>query len=110
MVDSITIHKTYKYRLYQHDQLQWLNQQMNVAGLIWNHAVALQKRYYRLTGKYIQQGDLKNHMAFLRMHTQRFGFWKALGSQAVQEVLERLDAGYQCFFKGKAKRPRSSRK
>ena len=94
MSNSITIRKTYKYRLYQHDHLQYLDQQMNIAGLIWNHALALQKRYYRLTGKYIKQGDLKNHIAFLRMHTQRFGFWKALGSQAVQDVLERLDDAY----------------
>jgi len=25
-----------------------LHQQINIAGLIWNHAIALQRRYYRL--------------------------------------------------------------
>jgi len=67
--------------------------------MIWNHALALQRRYYRLTGKYISISVLQNHIAYLRMHTQRYGWWKRLGSQAVQEICQRLDTAYQRFFK-----------
>jgi putative transposase len=82
-----------------------LHRQINIAGTVWNHALALQKRYYRRTGKYIALGLLKSHIAKLRMTTRRFAFWKAVGSQSVQDVLERLDTGYQRFFKRLAKRP-----
>jgi putative transposase len=41
------------------------------------------------------------HLAKLRMRTERFGFWRIVGSQAVQELVERLDRGYQAFFKYK---------
>jgi putative transposase len=100
------IRKTYKYRLYHCDKRdKHLHRQINIAGTVWNHALALQKRYYRLTGKYISLGLLKSHIAKLRMSTRRYAFWKQLGSQSVQDVLERLDAGYQRFFKKLAKCP-----
>jgi putative transposase len=103
---SSEVRRTYKYRLYRCDKRDpYLQQQINIAGTVWNHALALQKRYYRLTGKYIALGELKSHIAHLRMRTQRYAFWKQVGSQAVQAVLERLDDGYQRFFKKLAKRP-----
>ncbi len=44
---------------------------MNVAGLIWNHALALQRWSYRLTGKHISPGRMKQHIAKLRMKSTR---------------------------------------
>ena len=106
MTDSIQIRRTYKYRLYRCDQRdQHLHRQINIAGTVWNHALALQKRYYRLTGKYIPLAVLKSHIAKLRRETVRYAFWNALGSQSVQDVLERLDDGYHRFFKRLNKRP-----
>lgn len=104
MSHAIAVRKTYQYRLYRCDKRDQ-HQQINVAGTVWNHALALQKRYYRLTGKYIPLGVLKAHIANLRMRTARYAFWKQLGSQSVQDVLERLDAGCHRFFKRLAKRP-----
>lgn len=102
----IEVRRMYKYRLYRCDKRdKHLRRQINIAGLIWNHALALQKRYYRLTGKYIGLSAMKSHIAHLRKKTQRYAFWHELGSQAVQEALERLDMGYQRFFKKLAKRP-----
>jgi putative transposase len=102
----IEVRRTYKYRLYRCDKRDvFLHQQINIAGCIWNHALALHKRYYTLTGKYIPLNTLKAHIAHLRMKTLRFSNWKALGSQAVQDVLERLDEAYARFFNHLAKRP-----
>jgi putative transposase len=67
--------------------------------MIWNHALALQKRYYQLTGKYIPLDVMKNHIAKLRKRCPQYAYWKDLGSQAVQEILERLDEAYKRFFK-----------
>ena len=33
------------------------------------------------------------------MHTERYGFWKVVGSQAVQDIVERIDDAYDRFFK-----------
>jgi len=111
MASIIEVRKTYKYRLYRCDKRDDdLHQQINVAGCIWNHALALQKRYYRLTKKYISLAQMKRHIANLRRHVTHFAFWQALGSQAIQDVLERLDKSYQRFFGGLAKRPPKFRK
>jgi putative transposase len=106
MSNSITIRKTYKYRLYRNDgHDKFLYQQINIAGAIWNHALKLQKRYYRLTGKYISAGRLKSHVAYLRMRTSRYAWWKAVGAQSVQDVIERLDNAYLRFFERLSKHP-----
>jgi len=100
------VRRTYKYRLYRCDKRdKFLHAQINSAGTIWNHALALQKRYYRLTGESIPLSKLKAHIAKVRRQIPRYAFWKQVGSQAVQDVLERLDDGYMRFFKHLAKRP-----
>ena len=94
---EMEIRRTYKYRLYTSKRDKHLHQQIDVAGIIWNHALAVQKRYYRLTGKYIGRFRLITHIGKMR-RTERFGYWQLVGSQAVQEVVERLDKAYKRFF------------
>ena len=91
------IRRTYKYRLYASKRDKHLHQQIDVAGIIWNHALAVHRRYYRLTGKYINKHPLMSHLAKMR-RTERFGYWQKVGSQAVQEIVERLDKAYRRFF------------
>ena len=46
----IEVHRTFKYRMYQNRKTEKrLFQTIDIAGIIWNHCVALQRRYYRLT-------------------------------------------------------------
>jgi len=68
------------------------------ACFVWNHALALQKRYYRLYGKYISLYTMQKHQA-KRIKKN------LLGSQTVQEILERLDSSYKRFFDHLATRP-----
>ena len=68
------------------------------ACFVWNHALALQKRYYSLYKKYINVDKLQKHFT-KRIHRHY------MHSQSVQEVIQRLDASYKRFFKHKAKRP-----
>src|SRR5579859_5828574 len=107
MVTTLDIQHTYKYRLYRCDKRdKALHQQIDVAGCVWNHALALHKRYYRLTGKSIPEAVMKAHLARLRREVKRYAYWQVLGSQAVQDVVERLDSAYQRFFKKLARSPR----
>lgn len=65
---------------------------------VWNHALALQRRYYKLFGKYISVGKMQKHFS---KRIKR----NLLHSQTVQEILQRLDSAYNRFFKKLAKRP-----
>jgi putative transposase len=102
----VDIRKTYKYRLYTSKRDDRLHDLINIAGLIWNHITALQKRYYKLFGKHIDSGRMKAHVAKLRMRTKRYAFWRNLGSQAVQQICERHEAAYDKFFAKQGNLPR----
>jgi putative transposase len=103
MSHAITVHKMYKYRLYRCDKKDHhLRHKLFVASAIWNHFIALQRRYYRLTGKYISLHDMNQHVLKLRKRPA-FALWRDLHSQACQEVGRRVDDAYQRFFKGLAK-------
>lgn len=94
----IQVRRTFKYRLYHNRRNKRLQRCLDVAGLIWNHMVALQRRTYRLSGCYIKRYEMQKHLAKLRRGSPRFAHWRLLGSQAVQELAERHDRGYQQFF------------
>lgn len=94
---------TYKYKLYRTDKTKHLDRMLREACFVWNHALALQKRYYRLYKKYIQLGVMQHHQA---KRVKR----NLLVAQTVQEILERLDIAYKRFFEHLATRPPKFRK
>lgn len=98
--------QAFKYKLYHADRNRRLNRQRIAAGQIWNHCIALHKRYYRRFKNHLSQNRLKARIAFVRNHLRPE--WKQLGSQAVQDVIERIERGYKLFFK--AVRDKSGRK
>ena len=89
---------TYEYKLYRSKRNRKLDAMLREACFVWNHALALQKRYYSLTGKYCSCARMKAHFA-KRISRCR------LHSQTVQEILERLDESYKRFFKHLSARP-----
>src|SRR5260221_3112714 len=105
--NSTEVYKQYKYRLYRCDKKDRpLRHKLFVASTIWNHFIALQRRYYTLSGKYISLYDMRKHVLKLRK-TKQFALWKDLHSQACQDVCLRVDDAYMRFFKGLVKgRPR----
>lgn len=94
---------TYTYKLYRSKRTAKLDAMLREACFVWNHALALQKRYYSLFGKYVSCGRMKGHFAKrISRHL--------LHSQTVQELLERLDFSYKRFFDRLSKRPPKFRK
>ena len=75
--------RTLKYRLYTSKKDAHLIEQIEVAASIWNHSVALTRRYFRRYGKSIGTNRLQKHIAKLR---RKSPYWQRLGSQAVQVV------------------------
>ncbi|MUL39216.1 RNA-guided endonuclease InsQ/TnpB family protein [Gloeocapsopsis dulcis] len=88
--------KTLKFKLYSHKRNRYLKQSINAAGVIYNHCIALYNRYYRMWGKHLNCAKLQAHIAKLR---KRNLFWQLVGSQAVQDICQRIENAYQLFFK-----------
>jgi len=88
--------KTLKFKLYSHKRNKYLKRTINAAGVIYNHCIALHRRYYRIWGKHLNCAKLQKHIAKLR---KRNPFWQLVGSQAVQDICQRIDKAYQLFFK-----------
>ena len=88
--------KTYRYKLYNSKRNRHLDEAINTAASIWNYCIAVHRRYYKLYGKHLSANRLKKHIAKLKR--RRFPQWNKLGSQAVQDVVERVDRSYKAFF------------
>lgn len=89
---------SYKYKLYRTKKTKHLDKMLREACYVWNRALVLQKRYYKLYHKYIPRFTMYHHFAKRYEPT-------LLNSHTVREVLDRLDIAYKRFFKHDAKRP-----
>lgn len=90
--------RTYRFKLYKSKRNRKLHKQINAAGLIYNHCIALHKRYYKLFGKSLNMYQLKKHLTKLKK-ISKFAYMKELGSQAVQDIAQRIDRAYRLFFR-----------
>lgn len=101
--------KSYKFKLYEHKRNRHLKRVINTAGWIYNHCISLHKRYYRIFGKHLNCAKLQKHIAKLR---KKNSFWQKVGSQALQDICQRIERSYQLFFKNSKKgvRPPSFKK
>ena len=89
---------SYKYKLYKTDKTKHLDRLLREGVFVWNHALAIQKRYYLLYHKYVSANNMQKHFS------KRYKF-SLLHSQSVQEIIQRLDIAYSRFFNHLAKRP-----
>ena len=89
--------KTFCFKLYQSGHNTALMRQIKIACLIYNHCIALHRRYYRLYKKSLNANHLKLHLTKLK-RTERFSYINKLGSQVIQDIAERIDRAYNLFF------------
>ncbi|MCX6050496.1 MAG: transposase [Chloroflexi bacterium] len=89
--------KTYKFKLYQSKKNKHLHQQVDISGIIWNHSIALHRRYSKLTGQSLNLYDLQKHLAKLKKRP-KYAYWGKVGSQAIQDITQRIDKAYKLFF------------
>ena len=94
--------KTYKFKLYSNHGNRDLHKTIDGHAHVWNHCVAVQRRYYAIYGKYISKFRLINHISKLKQ-LPRFAHWNQLPSQAIQEVVVRIDKGYKAMFEARSK-------
>ena len=98
-------YKTFKFKLYRNRlRNAFLQRQIESFANPYNHMLALRKRYYARYQKTLTKRRLQAHLTKLKKMA-RFAHWNRLPSQALQNVVERIDFGYDKFFKKENKRP-----
>ena len=99
--------RTYCFKLYKSKRNKKLHRQINTAGLIYNHCIVLHKRYYRLYHKFLNIYVLQKHLTKLKK-LSRFSYLNEIGSQAVQDITERINRAYRLFFKNLKRKVRTA--
>ncbi len=101
--------QTFQYKLYDTKKTTSLEWMMAEAAFTWNHALALQKRFFRIakacgwTKAYVSATDMQKHFARRITRTR-------LDAQTVQELLQRQDTAFRLFFGHVTRRPPKFRK
>lgn len=99
--------KTFSFKLYKSEHNSKLHAQINAAALTFNHCIALHKRYYYLFGNFLNQNKLKKHLTKLKK-LPKFSYLLEYGSQAVQDVAERINRAFELFFSNVKRKVRCS--
>lgn len=89
--------KTYKFKLLATNRQNKLHQIVNISSGIYNHCVALHKRYYKLFGKSLNMYQLQKHITKLKK-LNKYKHWNLVPSQAIQNITERINESYKKFF------------
>ena len=87
--------KTYRYKLYNRDALEYLDSILVIAGHIYNHCIALHRKYYALYHKSLNKYALQKHLTKLK---KRYKRWNDVPSQAIQDITDRIDRSYKLFY------------
>ena len=74
--------KTYCFKLYNSKKNRKLKHKINIAGIIYNHCIALHKRYYRLFHKSLNKFALQKHLTKLKRQ-EKFSYWNLVPSHAI---------------------------
>ena len=69
--------RTYRFKLYNSKRNRKLHKQINAAGLVYNHCIALHKRYYKLFGKSLNMYQLQKHLIKLKK-ISKFAYLKEI--------------------------------
>ena len=90
--------KTFKFKLYRSKKTRMLHHQLWVACNIYNHALALHRRYWKLFHKSLSKFNLQKHITKLKK-LPRFAFWNDIPSHAIHDITNRIERGYKLFWK-----------
>ncbi len=88
--------KTEKYEFYHQSNIITLGNLIDDLHGVHVHLLRLQRRYYRIYGKYASLSRILKHITKLKRTTKPH--YKQLPSQMIQDVAIRIDLGYQKFF------------
>ena len=100
--------RTSKYQIREHPQNMRLGNMLDDLCDVHNHFLALEKRYYRIYGKYAGRYRLQPHLTKLLQRTHKHWAW--IPRDTLDAVIIRLDTTYERFFDGLGGLPKFKRK
>ena len=99
--------KTYKFKLYNSKKNKKLQYQLWVACKVYNHCIALHKRYWKLYHKSLSNFRLNRHLTKIKK-LNKFADWADLPSHAIQDITSRIDKGYKLFWENLKRKKKTS--
>ena len=94
--------RTLTVKLYNSDDFGYLDDMINIAGIIYNTALTIIQDYHTETGKLLGKNKLQKQLRDLR-NADENRHWRYVGSQAVQDITDRIYRAYRLFFTNKEK-------
>ena len=98
--------KAYKYRIYPNsEQALAFDKHFGCSRFVFNWALALQNRYYKIFGKSLSRTQIQNQLV-KKKKTGKFAWLNEVNSQSLLSALLNVHTAFTNFFKGRAKFPR----
>ena len=94
--------RTLTVKLYNSDDFGYLSDMINIAGIIYNTALTIIQDHYDATGELMDKFELQKQLRDLR-NADENRHWRYVGSQAVQDITDRIYRAYRLFFTNKKK-------
>lgn len=100
--------RTYKYKIKNHPKNKRLGNMLDDLCDVHNHFLRLEKRYYRIYGKYAGHYRMSGHLTKLLKRTKKHWAW--IPRETLDGAIIRINAAYKRFFSGKGGAPKFKRK
>ena len=104
---------TFHYKVYTSKKNRYLHNLVDIAWEVYIYCIRFHKTYYRLYKKHLDKHKLQKYITQVKKRPE-YSHWNELGSQAIQDVVDRIEGGYDTFFlllkKGRRCAPPSFRK
>lgn len=98
--------KAYKYRIYPNQkQAIAFEQHFGCVRFVYNWALALQNRYYKIFGKSLSRTKIQSQLV-KKKKAGKFAWLNEVNSQSLLNALLNVHTAFTNFFKGRAKFPR----
>lgn len=100
------MYKSHRIRLYPnaHQRLQF-EQHFGCVRFVYNWALALQSRYYRMFGKGLSKSRIQSQLV-KKKKSAKYAWLNDVNSQSLLNALLNVHTAFTNFFKGRAKYPR----
>ena len=100
--------KTYKFKLCHQKRTKYLDHQLWIACNVYNHCIALCKRYYRLYKKTLNKYRLQKHLTKLKNNIAKYSFWNEIPAHAIKDITERIHRAYKLWWNNLKKKKKGA--
>ena len=98
---------TYTIKLYNGSRNRKLRRTINTSGEIWNYCIAYIRSYYKEHKSLPLKNDLQKLLTRLKKE-EEFIHWNKVGSQAIQDITDRIYRAYHQFYQKRNKGKKAS--